>query len=305
MYYFIVNPKSGSGKGLKIWNTLESRLKNEKIPYQVFLTHKKGDSEAFAAEISSHHTPCILTAVGGDGTANEVLNGLQSFEGITFSYIPVGSSNDLARGLGLPADPSGMLDCILKPSRTIAMNVGCCHADGETKRFLVSSGIGYDAAVCHQALNSRLKNVLNRIRLGKLTYLGIALQQLIRLKPFPMNLTLDQDQALTFQGIFFAAFMNLPYEGGGFRFCPKAAPDDGFLDICLVERMPRLKVLFLLPTAFKGRHTLFRGIHIYRCRNVTLNLPSPMAIHTDGESFAFRSGMEVSLEPSSLPFIVG
>lgn len=77
--------------------------------------------------------------------------------------------------------------------------------------------------------------------------------------------------------------MNLKYEGGGFNFCPAASGTDDKLDIITVAELPRLKVLCLLPTAFKGWHTRFHGIHLDTCTEVTVISDHPLPVHTDGE----------------------
>ncbi|MDO5539211.1 MAG: diacylglycerol kinase family lipid kinase [Eubacteriales bacterium] len=305
MYYFIVNPKSCSGKGLKIWKKIEDELQKENIQYQVCFTEKQGHAARLSAEISTGHSPCTIVAVGGDGTANEVIDGLLNYDSIKFGYIPTGSGNDLARGLSLPARPKAALDAILHPRQIRNINVGSAVLSDRTHHFIVSSGMGFDAAVCHEAMHSKIKNALNRVGLGKLTYLGIALKQLLLLHPASMKLTLDDDQTLLFEHTFFAAVMNLKYEGGGFMFCPEADAEDSCLDICLVEKMPKLKILFLLPTAFSGRHIKYKGIHILRCRHATIETDSPLILHTDGESKNYQTKVFFSITKEQLPFIVG
>lgn len=305
MYYFIVNPKSSSGKGLKIWGSVANELQKENIPYKVFFTEKRGHAGQLSKDLSANHAPCTIVAVGGDGTANEAIDGLCNYGSIRFGYIPTGSGNDLARGLSLPTEPKAALDTILHPRQIRQVSVGSAAFSEQIHHFIVSCGMGYDAAVCHEAMNSKIKNALNRLGLGKLTYLGIALRQLIRLHPASMKLTLDDKKELSFEQTFFAAVMNLKYEGGGFMFCPKANAEDEYLDICLVEKMSKLKILGLLPTAFFGRHTCFKGIHITRCKAVTIEADPPLILHTDGESQNYQTKVTFSLSEEKLPFIVG
>lgn len=305
MYYFIVNPKSSSGKGLKIWGSVANELQKENIQYQVHFTENRGHATRLSEEISTYHSPCTIVAVGGDGTANEVIDGLRNYNSIQFGYIPTGSGNDLARGLSLPTEPKAALDAILHPRQIRKIRIGSVVLRDRTHHFAVSSGMGFDAAVCHEAMHSKIKNALNRVGMGKLTYLGIALKQLLLLHPASMKLTLDDRQTLSFEHTFFAAVMNLKYEGGGFMFCPKANAEDAHLDICLVEKMPKLKILFLLPTAFFGRHTKYKGIHILRSRHVTIETDPPLLLHTDGESQNFQTKVTFSLKKEKLPFITG
>ncbi|MDO4345349.1 MAG: diacylglycerol kinase family lipid kinase [Eubacteriales bacterium] len=305
MYCFIVNPKSCSGKGLKIWGSVAKELQENQVEYKVFFTEHRGHACELAKKASTEYLPCTIVAVGGDGTANEVINGLCNYDSIQFGYIPTGSGNDLARGLSLPAKPDAALSCILHPNRIQYLSVGTNLLDGVPKRFIVSTGMGFDAAVCHEAMQSKIKSALNRFGLGKLTYLGIALKQLLLLRPGSVTLKMDGEKQQRFEHVFFAAVMNLKYEGGGFMFCPRANAQDDYLDICLVEQMPKLKILFLLPTAFKGRHTKFKGIHIFRCKKAVLQADDVLTVHTDGESHGSHLCMEISLSTQKLPFITG
>lgn len=303
MLYFIVNPKASSGAGMKKWKALAKLLREQKILYQVRFTDGAGSAVHHARTITSKGEELTLVAVGGDGTANEVLNGICDFTHTIFGYVPAGSSNDLARALNLPSEPSEALALLLHPSNIRPVNVGYVKSGDMTRRFLVSSGIGFDAAVCHEALVSRLKKFLNRFHLGKLTYLGIALKHIILLKGSPAKLGLDDGRRFSFPKIFFCAFMNTEYEGGGFKFCPDALPDDDFLDICLVEQMPFLRILQVLPTAFPGRHITAKEVHIYRCRRARIKTPRPLAVHADGESFHFQNDITIGLLDSRLKFV--
>lgn len=303
MYYFIVNPKSSSNRGIRRWQLIEAQLNRESIQHQVFFTKHGGHATALADTICRKHQNPTLVAVGGDGTANEVISGIPCLSDVSFGYIPTGSSNDLARSLGIPSDPLKALDRILYPKSSIPMDVGYITNGTQSRSFAVSTGIGYDAAVCHEALHSGIKKILNRFHLGKLTYMGIALRQLLLLKPSPLLLTLDNEKKLRFDRVFFATVMNQKYEGGGFMFCPEAKCGDGWLDVCVIEQMPKLKVLMLLPTAFRGKHVNYRGVHIYRCKKAQLKTPHPLPVHADGESFNFQTDITVSLYRESLLFL--
>ena len=108
-----------------------------------------------------------------------------------------------------------------------------------------------------------------------------------------------------FEKTYFAAFMNLPYEGGGFKFCPGASPEDGLLDVMIVSGITKFKILCLLPTAFAGRHTGFTGVTIVRCRNVVVETDRALPIHTDGEPCFLRRRVEAGILPEKLRVITG
>lgn len=303
MYTFIVNPNARSGLGQKLWLLVEADLKERGARYQVFFTKYQRHATAIVQNLTSDLNLHTLIVLGGDGTINEVVDGIAQLEKITLGYIPIGSSNDFARGLGLPADTKQALDNILNPSHYSYINIGVLAYDDTRRRFAVSSGIGFDAGVCHEAAVSRIKLILNRLRLGKLTYVGIALRQILTLTPAPMSILLDDVRKLTFDKTYFTAAMNLMYEGGGFKFCPNAGFDDNYLDIIVAAGLPKLKILALLPTAYKGRHTRFRGIYIYRCRKIDIISSVSLPVHTDGEPVLRQRKIHIFLEPEKLRVI--
>ena len=144
-------------------------------------------------------------------------------------------------------------------------------------------GIGFDAAVCEEALHSKIKDIMNKLGLGKLTYLGIALRQLFASKAVSGKLTLEDNAPVDIGNMLFTACMLHRFEGGGFMFAPDADARDGLLNLCAVGDLPKLLILFALPTAFRGKHYMFRGITPYRSGHLTIETTLPLWVHTDGE----------------------
>ncbi len=192
MYHIIINPASRSGKGLKIWKEqVEPALRRGGTLYRPYFSEKAGDVSKIAGKIMAHSgsEPVSLIILGGDGTVNEALQGIPDTSRVVLGYIPTGSSNDLARDLDIPTDPTAALDLILHSGVICSMDLGTLtYADGGSRRFAVSCGIGFDAAVCEEALRSKAKKVLNKFGLGKLTYLSIALKQLFAAKAISARL---------------------------------------------------------------------------------------------------------------------
>ncbi len=286
MYHIIINPASGSGQGLKIWkNQIAPMLRSRDIPFRPCFTERKGDASRIAGDIARQTAgPLSLIILGGDGTVNEALQGPEDTSRITLGYIPTGSSNDLARDLRIPTAPSAALELILHSGKPHPMDLGILtYPDGDSRRFAVSCGMGFDAAVCEEALHSRIKSAMNRVGLGKLTYLGIALKQLFAAKAISGRLTMEDGQLIDIGNMLFTACMLHRFEGGGFMFAPDADDSDGYLNLCAVGDLPKLLILFALPTAFVGKHYRFRGITPYKVRALTLETSLPLWVHTDGE----------------------
>lgn len=304
-YEFIVNPRARSGRGKKIWERMEQELKRRNIDFDVYITEKKGHAERIADHLSRRGQQRIIVALGGDGTVNEVINGLNVSENITLGYIPVGSGNDFARGLGIPEKTEKALSAVLSPKKIVRMDVGVLSDGVSTRRFGVSGGMGFDASVCHAVSASRWKKILNRIHLGRLTYAVVAVGTLLRNKPVRVELLREDGKKQVLDRMVFAAFMNLPCEGGGFRFCPDAAPDDGVLDIFLVAGIPKIKILFLLPSAYLGGHLNYHGIIRLRCRSLRITAGNSVIVHTDGETDTGWKKAEVRLLDKKLKVIAG
>lgn len=311
-YDFIVNPKARSGKGEMIWRMLEPELKKKRIDYRVHMTEKQGHARAVAEKLTSDGREHVLIVLGGDGTVNEVVNGIGCPEKTTFGYIPIGSGNDFARGLGLPTKPCQALEIVLAPKKTIRMDIGSLSRESggpeqgeKARKFLVSAGAGFDAAVCHEVSVSPMKTFLNKIGLGKLCYTIVALHRLMTDSPARIVLTLPDGEKKVFEKTYFAAFMNLKYEGGGFKFCPDASPEDGALDVIVAHGLPLAKILFLLPLAFGGKHKGFKGVTIFRCESVQVESETPLMLHTDGEPGFPRKKIRVEILKEKLNVMVG
>lgn len=306
MYYVIVNPASKSGRGCRIWAGLELVFKEKGIPYKVVFSKGTGHVTRIVAKLTAplagqpDALPVKLIILGGDGTMNEALQGISDFDRVWLGYIPTGSSNDLARDLGLPKEPEQILETILEGRVRRTMDLGLLtygDTSGErsrigagevtaTRYFAVSSGIGFDAAVCEEALASKSKTVLNKLGLGKLTYLLIALRQLVTARPVSCDICLEEAaEPVHLERFLFTAFMLHKYEGGGFKFCPAADATDGLLDLCVIGGLPRLVMLLALPTAFFGKHYIFRRIKHYRTARVRFTSSKPLWVHTDGEVY--------------------
>lgn len=206
--------------------------------------------------------------------------------------------------MGLPFDPFEALRSILENRRNIFMDVPVLHLGSHSYRFGISAGMGYDAAICQEVLITPGKKFLNRLHMGKLIYLMVALKQFLFLTPSPVTITLDGNKPQTFSRTWFAAVMNQKYEGGGFKFCPNASPEDGLLDVIVIEGISKLKMLFCLPSALWGKHTRIRGVHILQCRNVHITSAHSLPVHKDGESGGIQREFSVTIEKKPLKIIM-
>lgn len=315
MYHFIVNPASRSGQGAKYWSKIKNYLDEHEIAYKAHISTHSGHvaklMKELTKDLTDHSDNLFIIVLGGDGTVNEALQGVTRFDKLTLGYIPTGSSNDLARDLGISKDPIEALKRLLNNPDSCSMDIGTVTyrdiSDSTTwltRHFTVSCSIGYDAAICDEVMHSRLKIILNRIGLGKLVYLLIALKQLIFAKSIDANLILEDDeQTIPIRKLLFLAGMNHRYEGGGFMFAPAADYQDGVLDICCASNATKLKVLRVLPTAYKGNHLRFPELSDYHITSYSVKTEAPMWLHVDGEPLIQTNEIHVSCQKQILHFV--
>lgn len=322
MYYIILNPSSKSGRGMRIWKRLKPVFEEKNIRYKLMISKHHGHITEFVTKLTTNipekvRLPLNLIILGGDGTVNEALQGVQDFSKVRLGYIPTGSSNDLARDMQLSKKPEEILETILegKSLRTVDLGILTYTEPPQdtpseespaeiNKYFAVSSGIGFDAAVCEEALASHTKDILNKLKLGKLTYLSIALKQLISAKPVSCDLYLDNREPIHLKRFLFVASMIHQYEGGGFKFCPMADSKDGLLDLCVVGSLPKPLILLALPTAFFGKHYIFPQLNHYRARKVEIKTSSPLWVHTDGEVPVKSDHIRLLCQKQKITFLV-
>ena len=299
-YSFIINPNSRSGKGGKLWNEIHEELDRRQIDYEYFFTKKPKHAIQIAEELTSDGEEHTIAVLGGDGTINEVVNGITDLEKTTLGYIPAGSGNDFCRGMNMSKDHLKALDAILNGNNKKEVDIGIVDREGRKRRFVVSTGIGYDAAICHQVAISKYKRLLNKLRLGKLSYVFVALNRLFKDDVVKTEIWVDDKESETYNNTYFVAVMNNPYEGGGFKFCPKAKADDGKLNMIIVSNLPKLVVLLMLPTAFLGLHVFFKGVTVKEGNKIRIKTDRSLPVHVDGEPLYLRKDVTVTLENKQL-----
>lgn len=320
MLHIIVNPASKSGLGKIRWEELKQELNKHSIVYQVYFTKKKTGAAGCVDTIlqnRSKTTPSsdscatdthVICVLGGDGTMNEVTNALykampDAKNAFALAYLPTGSSNDLARALHITPSYEDFITRVKKGTMQSTDTGLMTTPSGKKRHFCVSCGIGLDAATCKEALNSKLKDTLNRIGLGKLTYAGIALKQLISAPVTDCDVILADGSVHHLEKFLFGVAMVHPYEGGGIKFAPNANCTDGEFDICIVAGLRKWRALYLLPLAFFGKHVGKKSVYMFKSSSVTFKTSSPLVVHTDGEYAGTRQEITLTCRQNNLNYI--
>lgn len=306
MLYFIVNETSRSGKTRQIWKDIQQSLIKADVSYEYMITQGRDHATKLASEISQRPEDNIcIVVIGGDGTMNEVINGIADFDKVRFGIIPTGSGNDFGGGLDLPKSPEENLQRIISSYKAgedsyRAVDIGLVRwGQNQKKLFGISSGIGLDAIVCKKALSSKLKNVLNKLGLGSLTYVLLTIITLFSMKTADFEISYDNNKS-TLKKTIFAAAMNLRAEGGGVPMAPDANPYDGKLSISSASGIPKWITFLCLPFLVAGKHTHIKGFNLVSCEEAVIHASQKMTLHADGEYVADVTDLTFGVYPQKL-----
>jgi diacylglycerol kinase (ATP) len=233
------------------------------------VTYEAGDATALAADAAKRGVD-VVAAVGGDGTVNEVVNGLDGYD-VPLGVIPVGTANDFARQVGIPADADHAMDVILqrKPRRldTASLN---------GRRFLnvSTAGIGAEATA---ETPPEIKESL-----GAIAYAISGMRKLAELRPQSARFSGD---GFEYDGEFLMFAVGLTRaSGGGTMVTPMASATDGLLDLCIVESMSRSEFARTALRVKRGEHVGQEGVQYAQVRSVTVEGREPIVVNVDGES---------------------
>lgn len=269
MIAFIVNPTAGNGKAYRMIPKIEKYLKDKNIKHKFFITKYPGHGTILAREAVKDDFE-IVVAVGGDGTVHEVINGIRDSD-VALGIIPLGTGNDFARYFRIPKDVYKALEILLMKktkfidSAVINKYITCNNV----------TNIGIDADVAVQV--TRFKKFVS----GILAYTLSLINVLFKYKPY--NVKIDIDGKMIKRRIMLAAFGNCSFYGGGFKILPDANPDDGYLDVIIVNEISKFKLLFLLPMAIFGKHTSLKCVETYKAEKIHIDAEKELALCVDGE----------------------
>jgi len=289
----IVNPGAAGGKALKAVPVINRTLEALDCPYAIYVTKERGDAIQAARSYAESGVSRIL-AVGGDGTVNEVANGIyQSGSDTALGLVPVGHGTDLARHLGTTrqVDLAVQRACQGEPAR---IDLGLAkYADNTERAFINIAGLGFDAIVASKAQKSRLPG-------GNLPYLGSALTTLVGFQN--LQVTIDADgQRIETAGVF-VQIANAQYMGGGYHFAPMAAMDDGLLDVCIVGDFGKFELIRAIPSVYKGKHVTHSKFSHVTAKCITIETSTPAMVQLDGELVG-QTPVQFSVLPAAIALV--
>jgi diacylglycerol kinase (ATP) len=247
----------------------------------------------------------LVIAMGGDGTAHEVMNGLMQLpedRRPTMGVVPIGSGNDFAYSIGITQKPDHALAHALKAENVQPVDIGLMTDEhGRREYFDNTLGIGFDAIV---TIRSHKLPIVK----GFLMYLTAVIQTII-LNHNPAKVTVETDNEKWEDSLLMLTLCNGPREGGGFMLSPNSRNDDGRMESVAVTKVSRATMFRLVPEFMKGTHMRFKQVRMGEFKKMNLTSDRPLYIHADGEIFtSFGSNLrKASFEilPQALKVVKG
>jgi diacylglycerol kinase family enzyme len=300
--FVIVNPAAGSGRTERLWPSLRADLRRLGLTFDFALTKAPGEATTVARSVALAYG--LVVAVGGDGTLNEVVNGIVHMGDLDGSPMPPGArqrpgeagtlldgwgagpavaailtgrGRDACGNLGIARDPRLAARRVVDGMER-SIDVGAVEWAGGARRYFVgAAGAGFDAAVARRAAA--------RAGSGTVPYL-LAVMACIRAHA-PVDVEIGVDGGAPWRGPVTAVVVaNGSRYGGGMRIAPAADPTDGVLDLVVLGAMSRTEMLRWLPTIYRGTHLRHPRVWSVRARRVTLASLAPLPVHLDGEGGA-------------------
>lgn len=304
-YKIIVNPVSGHGKGAASIPDIQNSLSNLGLDFDLVETARPWHAAELANQAVDEGFD-VVVAAGGDGTSNEVLNGLMLAKNRlgplaklpAMGILSVGRGNDFAYGMGLPAD-LGTACRALAANQRRRVDIGCIYGGDypQGRYFGNGVGIGFDAVVGFEAAK------ITRLR-GFPNYIVAALKTIFLYYKAPKVQIKFNDQVQQLDSLMIS-IMNGRRMGGGFMMAPEGLPDDGLLDLCIAEQVSRGRILALIPHFMRGTQAQQASIQTGRTNQISIQaLQGSLPAHADGETICTQGEqLSISLFPNSIEMI--
>jgi YegS/Rv2252/BmrU family lipid kinase len=283
---FIVNSRSKASQQTQFTRALLTHVADQ--PHEVHLTQYEGHAVVLAKEAVAKQAKAIV-AVGGDGTVNEILQGI-GLSGIPLGIIPMGSGNGLARHVGIPLHPMDAMAALVN-SEIQAIDLGQVNE----LYFISNCGVGYDAHIAER--------IKTRNRRGLLMYIQETMFGFLGHKPETYTITLDNNLQIT-QQAFMLNVANGREFGYGFTIAPQAALQDGMLDVLLLKPFPWYSAGQLVWDAWRGNWHKNKYCEHHRAQKIHLKHPVDLPLQTDGDARSWNKEYTIFVHPGMLRLIV-
>jgi YegS/Rv2252/BmrU family lipid kinase len=302
VWMVIVNPNAGRGKGKKDWNTIASLLSKYNLPF-VFLFTESQKHAIILTQESIENGYRNFIVVGGDGTMNEVVNGIFTQKScnttdITLAMITVGTGNDWGKLFGIPQNYEQSIQ-IISQHKTRHQDVGVIqyfHGTLQEKRFFINiAGLGFDAVVVKKTNLQKEKG-----KSGKALYFLNLLKCLLLYRHTYTEVNIDGLKICN--DVFTISIGIGRFSGGGMRQTPNAIPDDGLFDITIIKKITKADIIMSLKKLYDGSILEHSKIEGYKGKDILIDSDPLIHLEADGETLG-HSPIEFSLLPRSIQIV--
>ncbi|MFX1515156.1 MAG: diacylglycerol/lipid kinase family protein [Promethearchaeota archaeon] len=277
--FLVINPVAAGGRVEKIWkDQIKPLLDNQNLDYDFeFTSAPQHAIEIARTRVNEGYK--IICSVGGDGTANEVLNGILRAEkpGV-FTAIPVGTGDDIPTVFGIPeGDLEAAVECLVH-GQNRTFDVGYCET--ADRYFAGVASMGFDAEVADRT-NKGSK------RLGSKSYQLALAQTLLKFRPYDLLIRVDGEQAIEGQRMLLAIGNGKRY-GAGMHICPNAEVTDGKFTATTVHKMGRITLVRFFPTVYEGNHLTHESVETFEGKEISVDSPTKKCLYqVDGEIMGY------------------
>lgn len=303
-WFALVNPNAGNGKGEKDWARISDLFSRNEMKVEPFFTASKGHAIVLTHELISKGCRKIIS-VGGDGTLNEIINGIFTQEycppgDVIISMIPVGTGNDWGRMFGIPLVYEGAVS-LIKEEKLMLHDIGTVtyyYGDQKEKRYFINiAGLGFESVVVKKTNRQKDKGKSSRA-----IYFYNLLSSLVTYRNAPVEIMIDEKKREA--RVFSINVGNGRYCGGGMRQTPDAIPDDGLLDITVIKDIGRIEIIKSLKLLYDGTILSHPKVDGYRSNNLSVKSDVPLWVEADGESLG-HTPAEFGIIPSAAKIVFG
>lgn len=276
----IVNPAAGAGKTARKWPHIMARLRSIDLRFDYDITEAPGHARELAKDAVARGYELVVS-VGGDGTINEVVNGLYdtgSIADVMFGIIGTGTGGDYIRTIGIPRAPLEACQCLKEP-RTVTADVGVIEyfsSNEAVRRLFVNfAGMGFDAEIVKTT--TQKYKTLN----ATVSYLAGLLSSLLFYKNKTVTLNIDGETIQ--EKVCTVLVSNGKYGGGGMFAAPEADISDGLLDVLIIGDLSKPDLLWSLPRVYRGTHLTHPKVTLKKAREVEIRSGDSVFLQADGE----------------------
>ncbi len=283
MFYIIINPNAGKKEAIKHWPIIYKELKKTGIDFKYEFTEEPGHCiNIVKNRIKEGFNKFIC--VGGDGTLNEIVNGVfkQKYadpSNIFIGLIPIGTGNDWRRYFNIPLNYTEAIE-IIKKQKVFKQDVGqishFSNGDKTNSYFINIAGLGFDSTVAKTT--NKIRSRGNRTKFAYMLGLG---KSLFKYKNWDLKIEINNEKIE--KKVLSVSIGNGKYSGSGMIQTPNAIIDDGMLDVTIFEKMPKTKIMFNVNKLYNGKILKVKGIKNYRTDNIKIESKHKIFAETDGE----------------------